>query len=115
MGPFFAAAQKEGYSPGRKGTKPVPYHGYYYRILEAQGKDAQGGAYDYLVKGKMMGGFALVAYPPRYGSSGIMTFIVNNDGVVYQKDMGKNTEKTAQSMKLFDPDNTWKKVEKAAP
>ena len=115
LGPFAAAAQKEGYTAGKKGAKPAPYHGYYYRILKAQGKDAPGGAYDYVVKGKMIGGFALVAYPAQYGASGIMTFIVNHDGVVYQKDLGKDTEKTAQAMKRFNPDRTWKKVEKVSP
>jgi hypothetical protein len=114
LGPLAAAAQKEGYAAGKKGAKPAPYHGYYYRILKAQGKDAPGGAYDYVVKGKMIGGFALVAYPAQYGASGIMTFIVNHDGVVYQKDLGKNTEKTTQAMKRFNPDRTWKKVEKVS-
>jgi hypothetical protein len=88
-----------------------PYYGYYFRILKAQGKNAPGGAYDYMVKGKMIGGFALLAYPAKYASSGVMTFIVNHDGVVYQKDLGRKTGKTAQSMRLFDPDSTWKKVE----
>jgi hypothetical protein len=111
LGPLFAAAQEKGYSGKAAGGKPVPYHGYYYRILTAQGKSAPGGAYDYMVKGNMIGGFALVAYPAQYGSSGVMTFIVNHDGVVYQKNLGKNTEKTAQAMKLFNPDSTWKKVE----
>jgi hypothetical protein len=115
LGRLAASAQKQGYSTGKKGAKPAPYHGYYYRILKAQGKDAPGGAYDYVVNGKMIGGFALVAYPARYGSSGIMTFIVNHDGVVYQKDLGKDTEKAAQAMKLFNPDRTWKKVEKVSP
>jgi hypothetical protein len=110
LGPLFAAAQEKGYSGKAAGGKPVPYHGYYYRILTAQGKSAPGGAYDYMVKGNMIGGFALVAYPAQYGSSGVMTFIVNHDGVVYQKNLGKNTEKTAQAMKLFNPDSTWKKA-----
>jgi len=109
LGPIAAAAQKQGYS--KKGKEPEPFYGYYYRILTGQGKNATGGAYDYLVKGNMIGGFALVAYPAKYGSSGVMTFIVNHDGVVYQKDLGRNTEKTAQAMKLFNPDSTWKKVE----
>jgi len=86
LGPLAALAQKQGYSTERK--SPQPYLGYYYRILKGQGKDAPGGAYDYMVKGNMIGGFALVAYPAKYGSSGIMTFIVNHDGVVYQKDLG---------------------------
>lgn len=87
------------------------YHGYYYRILKAQGKTARGGAYDYVLRGKMIGGVALVAYPAQYASSGIMTFIVNHDGVVYQKDLGENTQKAALAMKLFNPDSTWRKVE----
>jgi hypothetical protein len=110
LGPLFAAAQEKGYSSKAAGGKPIPYYGYYYRILKGQGKDAPGGAYDYVVRGKMIGGFALVAYPAKYASSGVMTFIVNQDGVVYQKDLGKNTEKTALAMKLFNPDSTWKKV-----
>ncbi len=109
LGLLAAAAQKQGYT--FKGDKPSPYLGYYYRILKGQGKNATGGAYDYLVKGKMIGGFALVAYPAKYRSSGIMSFIVNQDGVVYQKDLGRNTEKAAQAVRLFDPDSTWKKVE----
>ncbi len=109
LGPFAAAAQKEGYD--LKGENPIPYHGYYYRILKGQGESAQGGAYDYMVNGKMIGGFAMVAYPAKYGASGIMTFIVNHEGVVYQKDLGENTEETAQVMALFNPDGTWKKAE----
>ena len=111
LGPLVAAAQKKGYKVKQSPSKPAPYFGYYYRILTGQGKSAPGGAYDYVVKGNMIGGFALVAYPAKYGSSGIMTFIVNHDGVVYQKDLGKSTEKTALAMKLFNPDATWKKLE----
>jgi hypothetical protein len=77
-------------------------------MLTGQGPDAPDGAYDYVVRGKMIGGFALVAYPAQYGSSGIMTFIVNHDGVVYEKDLGPNTAATAQSMTKFNPDKTWK-------
>ena len=109
LGPLAAVAQKQGYR--KKGEQPQAFFGYYYRILTGQGKNAPGGAYDYLVKGNMIGGFALVAYPAKYGSSGVMTFIVNHDGVVYQKDMGRDTEKAAQAMKVFNPDSTWKKVE----
>jgi hypothetical protein len=109
LGPLAAVAQKQGYR--KKGEQPQAFFGYYYRILTGQGKNAPGGAYDYLVKGNMIGGFGLVAYPAKYGSSGVMTFIVNHDGVVYQKDLGRNTEKTAQAMKVFNPDSTWKKVE----
>lgn len=108
MGPLVAKAQGEGYMPG---GKPAPYNGYFYRILTAQGKSAKGGAYSYLVKGKMVGGFAVVAYPATYAVSGVKTFIVNHDGVVYQKDLGPKTTKTAKAMKLFDPDKTWEKVE----
>jgi len=110
LGPLVAKAAKEGYTGKKSGDKPSPYHGYYYRILKAQGKNAPGGEYDYIVKGKMIGGFALVAYPAEYGNSGVMTFIVNQDGVVYEKDLGKDTEKIATAMKKFDPDKTWKKV-----
>jgi len=108
LGPLFAAAQEEGYTVKQSGGKPVPFYGYYYKILTAQGKSAAGGPYDYMVKGNMINGFALVAYPAKYGSSGIMTFIVNHDGVVYQKDLGRSTEKPGRAMKLFNPDNTWK-------
>ena len=110
LGAFAAMARKEGYSGKKTSEEPRPYHGYFYRILTAQGPNAAGGAFDYMVNGKMIGGFAVVAYPADYGSSGIMTFIVNHDGVVYQKDIGENTEKEALAMKVFDPDKTWAKV-----
>ena len=90
--------------------KPTPYHGYYYKILKGQGLDAPGGAYDYVVRGKMMGGFAMVASPAQYGSSGVMTFIVNHDGVVYEKDLGSNTPQTVASMSKFNPDKSWKET-----
>jgi hypothetical protein len=111
LGPLIAKAAGEGYTGKRPVGRRDPYHGYYYRILKSQGKNAPGGEYDYVVNGKMIGGFALVAYPDQYGKSGIMTFIVNQEGVVYQKDLGKETEKIATAMKKFDPDKTWKKVE----
>lgn len=111
LGLFAANAKKEGYLKQSSGDKPQPYHGYFYKILKSQGANARGGAYDYVVNGNMIGGFALVAYPAQYGSTGIMTFIVNHDGVVYQKDLGKHTTKLAEGMKLFDPDPTWAKVE----
>jgi Protein of unknown function (DUF2950) len=107
LGPLVANARSEGYKKGEVG-KPVPYHGYYYRILKAQGPDAPGGAYDYVVNGKMLGGFALVAYPASWGNSGVMTFSVNHDGVVYQKDLGPNTAAVARAMTRFSPDSTWK-------
>jgi DUF2950 family protein len=108
LGPFVARARGEGYV--KRSSAPVPYWGYYYRILTAQGKDAPGGAYDYLAHGRMIGGFALVAYPAQYGVSGVMTFIVNQDGVVYQKDLGPNSAALARAMKQFNPDGTWKKT-----
>ncbi len=111
LGDLAAKAIREGYTKKKSGQGPQPYHGYYYKILKAQGKDAPGGAYDYVVNGKMIGGFALIAYPAEYGASGIMTFMVNYDGVVYQKDLGKETEKIASAMTKYDPDKTWKKVE----
>jgi len=113
-GPFVAKATQEGYTRRAKTDKPSPFHGYYYRILTSQGKYAPGGAYDYVVKGNMILGFGLVAYPAKYGSSGIMTFVVNQEGVVYQKDLGRNTAKVAAAMKKYDPDKTWVKVEQTA-
>ena len=107
VGPLAAKAQAEGY--GKSANEP--YHGYYYRILTAQGSDAPGGAYDYVVKGKLIGGFALVAYPARWGASGVMTFIVSHDGVVYQKNLGKQTAALAAKMTRFDPDATWSKAQ----
>jgi hypothetical protein len=108
LGPIIAQARSAGYQG--KANTPVPYHGYYYRILTAQGKDAPGGAYSYLVKGKMIGGFAVVAYPAQYDNSGVMTFIVNHEGKVFQKNLGKNTASIAQSMKEYNPDSTWTEV-----
>ena len=109
IGPLFAAARDQGYS-GQPLGEPEPYHGYFYRILTAQGKNAPGGAQDYVVGGKMIGGFALIAYPAHYGASGVMTFIVNHDGVVYQKNLGRDTKKAVQAIKAFDPDKTWTRV-----
>jgi len=111
FGAVAAQAVQEGYKPKKPGDKPAPYHGYFYRILKAQGKNAPGGAYDYVVNGNMIGGFALVAYPAEYGASGIMTFVVNHDGVVYEKDLGKETGKIAKAMTKYDPDKTWNKAE----
>lgn len=93
-------------------NKPDRYHGYYFRILKAQGPDAAGGAFDYVVKGKMIGGFALVAFPAEYAVSGVKTFIVNHQGVVYEKDLGANTAALARQMTRFNPDKSWKAVEK---
>ncbi|MEN6616369.1 MAG: DUF2950 domain-containing protein [Syntrophorhabdus sp.] len=113
LGNFVAGATREGYR--KTGTKPVPYHGYYYKILKAQGQDAPGGAVNYVVNGKMIGGFAMIAWPAQYGSSGIMTFIVNHDGVVYQKNLGKNTAKLVEAIAVYNPDATWKKAEEMKP
>lgn len=100
LGPIASKAKQEGYVS-------QPYHGYYYRILTAQGNDAPGGAYDYVVNGRMIGGFALVAYPGRWQASGVMTFIVSHDGIVHQKNLGKDTEAIVSRMQSFDPDATW--------
>ena len=111
LGELLVKAKAEGYS--KKGSKgnPVPYHGYFYKILKAQGKNAPGGAYDYIINGNMIGGFAVVAWPAKYGNSGIMTFMVNHDGVVYQRNLGKNTDKIAKGMTKYDPDKTWAKAQ----
>lgn len=107
LGPLVAQARGEGYS-GRPGPGRVAYHGYFYRILLSQGPAARGGAYDYVVGGHMIGGFALVAFPAQYGVSGVMTFIVNHDGAVYEKDLGSDTARLAAAMPSFDPDRTWR-------
>ena len=112
FGPLVVQAKAAGYQGA--GGKPVPYHGYYYKILTGQGPDAPGGAYDYIVRGKMMGGFGMVAYPAQYGSSGIMTFIVNHDGIVYQKDLGANTTSVAQPITKFNPDKSWTRTNSIA-
>jgi hypothetical protein len=108
LGPLVARARAEGY--GQSGGIPAPYHGYLYKILGAQGSHAAGGAYEYVVNGKMIGGFAVVAYPAAYGSSGVNSFIVNHEGIVYKKDFGRDTAKKAASITLYDPDRTWEKV-----
>lgn len=105
IGLLMARARAEGYSTAQ--GKPRPFHGYYYRILKAQGPHAPGGTMDYVIREHMIGGFALVAYPAQYGSSGIMTFIVNHDGIVYQKDLGPETAKLATELDRYDPDPTW--------
>lgn len=111
LGPLFAQAHEEGYRPRQGHQPPSPYHGYYYKMLKAQGKHAPGGARDYVVKGNLLGGFALVAYPARYRASGIMTFMVSHNGVVYQKNLGPGTPATVRAMQRFDPDRTWQKVQ----
>ena len=108
LGPLLAAAARDGYT-NSESSSLEPYHGYFYKILTKQGKDAPGGAHDYLVNGQMIGGFAVIAYPARYGASGIMSFIVNQDGIVYEKDLGESTEATATQMTTFNPDPSWKR------
>jgi hypothetical protein len=109
LGPLAAFATSEGYTV--KPDAHTPFHGYYFRILQGQGDKANGGAKDYVVNGKMVRGFALVAYPAEYGNSGVMTFIIDQDGVVLQKDLGKTTTETATAMTKFDPDAGWSPAE----
>jgi hypothetical protein len=107
-GPFLAQAAEEGYETGTGS----PYHGYFYHLLKAQGPNAPGGAKSYLVDGALTQGFAAVAWPAQYRASGVMTFIVGQDGVIYQKDLGDDTEKRAKSLAAFDPDSSWAPAEK---
>jgi len=109
LGELAADAAAEGYT--RPEGKPTPFRGYYFRILTAQGANAAGGARSYIVNGLMRKGFGLVAFPAEYGNSGVMAFVVNQDGVVYQKDLGSETSKIAGEIKEFDPDSSWQKVE----
>jgi hypothetical protein len=111
LGELFAAATRQGY---RAGEGRSPYHGYYYKILTRQGPAAAGGAVNYIVDGKMIGGFALVAYPAEYRNSGVVTFIVNHSGTVFQKDLGPDTANLAEAITSFNPDPTWTKVEDTA-
>jgi hypothetical protein len=110
VGPLVASAFAEGYAKSQNGS-PTPYRGYYYRMLTRQGKNGPGGAKSYLVNGKLVEGFAFVAYPAEYRSSGVMTFIVNEDGIVYQKDLGKKTEVLAKALKEYNPNSSWQKAE----
>jgi hypothetical protein len=109
IGPLLVSATSEGYNPQQ--GKASPFHGYYYRILAQQGSAAKGGARDYVVDGKLTRGFAFVAYPAEYRNSGVMTFIVDQDGVVYQKDLGPQTSDLAAAMKEYNPDATWESAE----
>ena len=108
LGELIAEAQAGGYHPGQGAAEP--FHGYYYHILKSQGPHAHGGAYDYVANGKMIGGFALVAWPADWGSTGVMTFVVNQDGVLFQKDLGPETTRMAKSMTRYDPDDTWREI-----
>ena len=108
LGPYLPTPHPEGHA--KETIKRLPVSGYYYRVLTRQGRHAPGGAKNYIFNGRMSGGFALVAYPAEYRSSGVMTFIVNLDGIVYQKDLGPKTHHWAKDMTEYDPDATWKKV-----
>ena len=109
LGPLVAEAQAQGYRRKlvAQGAQPEPFHGYFFRVLTCQGKAAPLGKYNYIINGKMIAGFALVAWPAEYGETGIMTFIVNQQGRVYQKDLGSKTAEIAAAMKEYNPDKTW--------
>ncbi len=109
LGPLVAAAVQDGYM--QKGEQSSPYHGYYYKMLSGQGDHAHGGAYDYQVHGKMVLGHALLAYPAKYGVSGIMTFMVNQQGVIYEKDLGPDSASLAAAITKFDPDKSWNETD----
>jgi hypothetical protein len=109
FGPLIAEAHAEGYR--KTSDSPQPYHGYLFRVLTAQGANAAGGERDYVVNGRMLGGFGLIAVPAEYGSSGVKTFIVNQDGVVFEKDLGEETADEAAAIKSFDPDASWGKAD----
>lgn len=109
MGPLVTSAAAEGYTK-EAADAPAPYHGYLYKMLSAQGPAAPGGEKSYIVDGKMTGGFALLAYPAQYGVSGIMTFIVNQDGVVYQNDLGEQTADLAPKITAYNPDDSWQEA-----
>jgi hypothetical protein len=113
LGPLAAAATKEGYFGG-EAKGPQAYHGYFFRMLKAQGKNAPGGAKSYLTDGKLTGGFAVVAWPADYGNSGVKTFIVNQRDLVFEKDLGPDTAKIAEAMTEYDPDASWEPVEETA-
>jgi hypothetical protein len=110
FGPLVAQAHLEGFGP-KMGTGVKPFHGYYFRILTCQGKDAPGGKMNYMSGGNLTGGFALVAYPEHWDRSGIMTFIVNQDGKVYQRNLGEKTSQIAGAMKEYNPDSEWTLVQ----
>jgi hypothetical protein len=110
IGPLVASATAEGYKKD-SGGNPIPFHGYYYKVLEGQGKNAPGGAKKYLVDGKMTNGFAFLAYPAEYRASGVMTFMINQDGVIVQKDLGPDTATLASAIVEYNPDKTWQEVD----
>jgi len=108
LGDLAAEASKEGYD--REKDQTTPFHGYYFHILTEQGPAGKGGAKNYIVRGEMTGGFALVAYPAKYRNSGVMTFIVGSDGFVFERDLGQETEKIAAAMKRYNPDRSWRRA-----
>lgn len=110
LGPLAAAADAGGYTRPRRGDAPQPYHGYIYRILERQGPAARGGALDYVVDGRMIGGFAVLASPARYGSTGIKTFMISHDGEVWEQDLGPRTDRAVRAIDAFDPGPGWTRV-----
>ena len=107
FGPLIASANTEGYGKKQQGAAPEPYHGYFFKILRAQGGAAPGGAYNYVINGNMIAGFALVAWPANFGQSGVMTFIVNQQGKVYQKSLGASTPEVVKSLTAYNPDKSW--------
>jgi hypothetical protein len=109
LDPLAAKAAAEGYR--KAGDKPTPYHGYYYKILKGQGPNAPGGAYNYVINGHMVAGYALVAWPAEYGVSGVMTFLVNQNGTVYEKDLGPKTEERVKVITRYNPDQTWRRAQ----
>ena len=111
LGELFALATREGY---RVGEGRTPFHGYFYKILTKQGSNAPGGSLEYVVGGKMIGGFAMVAYPSEYGNTGVMTFLVSHSGTVYEKDLGRATARIAERITAYNPDQTWRKVSDSA-
>jgi hypothetical protein len=112
LGELVAFATNEGY---KVGGGRAPFHGYYFKVLTKQGANVPGGALDYVVRGKMIGGFALVAYPAEYGNSGVMTFLVNHNGRVWEKDLGERTAEIAERMSAYNPDQTWRQVADTEP
>lgn len=108
LGPLVAYAQSEGYTMGPgESAAPRPFHGYYFKLLQRQGRHAPGGKYDYVINGNMIGGFALIAWPAAYGETGVMTFMVNQQGRVYQRDLGEATGRKAPKIKTYDPGPGW--------
>jgi hypothetical protein len=110
LGDLMAEAAEEGRAPSTDRQQPSPFHGYFFRILTAQGPAATGGAKDYVIKGEMSGGFALIAWPARYDVTGVMTFLISHDGILREKDLGPETDLAARAMNLYNPDASWATV-----